>query len=96
MKSSHRIKLQRTIDTVGLYVLIQNRNYTCNMVGSLFFRILHYDLGTSLTPSNSVSDQAPDCLPLVLINMCKSQAIVISIHKYKIPFVFKCYINVRD
>ena len=56
-KSSHLVKLQRKIDTVGLYVLIQNRNYTCKAVGNLFFLIywvhhfvsLHYDLGITKT-----------------------------------------------
>ena len=36
-KSSHLIKMQRNIDTVGLCILIQNRNYTCKVEGVLFF-----------------------------------------------------------
>ena len=37
--------------------------------------------------STFASDQAPDCLSLGLISMCKSRAIVISIYNLKAHFI---------
>ena len=65
-KYSHHIKLERQNDTLGWYVLIQNRNFICKVVGTLFFSNQCMCSFTQCTGAkNSASDQAPDCLSYV-------------------------------